>query len=115
MYTLLGPPPPGQIVEWDQGFGPGLFVGGSQGWTKYNLAYDNGGQLQTAAVSRDGSPADSFTYDYDAASNRLTEQTVTTTTAGTTTTTINFSYSALNVVVPASMFGNVSKRSYRHY
>ena len=73
--------PSGQITSWSQ-------QAGTPKPSIYSLGYDNEDQLLSASVSEGGTEVQTFTYSYDPASNRLTEQ--------VDATIRRFSYNALN-------------------
>jgi RHS repeat-associated protein len=71
----------GQITSWSQ-------QADTETTLIYDLAYDSGDQLTAATVSAQGNVVNNFSYSYDPAGNRLTEQ--------VDATTRQFSYNALN-------------------
>ena len=73
--------PSGQITSWSQ-------QTGTPNPSMYSLGYDHEDQLLSAAVSEGGTAVQTFTYSYDPAGNRLTEQ--------VDATMRRFSYNALN-------------------
>lgn len=73
--------PTREITSWSQ-------QAGTQTPSVYSLAYDLVDQLTAASVSAGGMSVNNFSYSYDPASNRLTEQ--------VDATTRQFSYNALN-------------------
>lgn len=80
-FTYVRNVPTGQIASWSQ-------QAGTQTPTVHSLAYDLADQLIADSVSAASVVTSTYSYSYDPASNRLTEQ--------VDATTRQFSYNALN-------------------
>jgi RHS repeat-associated protein len=87
----------GVITSWSQ-------QSDAQPPAVYSLGYDAADQLTSATVSQAATPTQTFSYAYDLAANRLSEQ------IGTTTT--NLSYNALNELT-ASDSAEVATMTYQ--
>jgi RHS repeat-associated protein len=86
----------GQITSWSQ-------QAGTKTPSVFSLAYDQVDQLTAASVSTGGTPVKSFSYSYDSAGNRLTEQ--------IDATVRQFSYNALNELT--SVEGDTTPTTYQ--